>query len=110
MVHEIATKDEFKEKVLDDSSGKLIVVDFHAQWCGPCKMIAPKIEAMSKNDFPDVVFYKVDVDDNEEVAQEQDISAMPTFLFFKNGKKCEDDTVMGANEGKIKEAIEKLRK
>jgi len=107
MVHEIATAAEFKEKVLDDKDGSLIVVDFFAQWCAPCKMIAPKIDAMAKDEFPEVKFFKVDVDENEELAAEQGISAMPTFHFFRNGQKLED-VVMGANEGKIKELIKKL--
>jgi len=106
MVQELNTAAEFKEKVLDDTSDALIVVDFFAQWCAPCKMIAPKIEKMSKEDFKDVKFFKVDVDENEETAQEQEISAMPTFLFFKKGQKLADN-VMGANEAKIKELIEK---
>jgi len=107
MVVELNTAADFKEKVMDDKSGDLIVVDFFAQWCAPCKMIAPKIEKMSKEDFPTgVKFFKVDVDENEDTAQEQEISAMPTFLFFRNGQKLADN-VMGANEAKIKELIEK---
>ena len=54
--------------------------------CGPCKVIAPQIEAMSK-EMADVVFLKVDVDENEDAAQEYNISAMPTFIFIKNQAK-----------------------
>ena len=55
--------------------------------CGPCKVIAPQIEEMSKGEFSDVVFLKVDVDENEEASQEYNISAMPTFIFVKNNGK-----------------------
>ena len=62
------------------------MIDFFATWCGPCKMIAPKLEQMDK-DMDNVVFLKVDVDEAEDVAQEYNISAMPTFVFLKNGQK-----------------------
>ncbi len=71
---------------LKDAGNKLIVVDFYATWCGPCKMISPKLEEMAQQ-FSDVIFLKVDVDENEEVASEYGISCMPTFIFIKNGEK-----------------------
>ena len=61
------------------------MIDFHAQWCGPCKMIAPQVEAMDK-EMADVCFLKVDVDEAEDVAAEYSITAMPTFIFLKNGQ------------------------
>ena len=54
--------------------------------CGPCKVIAPQIESMS-GEMADVVFLKVDVDENEDAAQEYNISAMPTFIFVKKEAK-----------------------
>ena len=69
--------------------GKLVVIDFFATWCGPCKMISPKIEAMA-GEMSNVVFLKVDVDEAEDVAEEYNISAMPTFIFLKNGQKVKD--------------------
>ncbi|KAK3854601.1 hypothetical protein Pcinc_038937 [Petrolisthes cinctipes] len=103
MVHQCTSKDDFTAQ-LTEAGGKLVIVDFYATWCGPCKIIAPKLEAMSKVKT-NVVFLKVDVDENEEVAQEYQITCMPTFLFFKNGKKV--DSFSGASEDKIKEYIEK---
>merc|ERR1711981_605769 len=84
------------------AGGKLVVIDFFATWCGPCKMIAPKIEAMS-GEMADVVFLKVDVDENEDAAQEYNISAMPTFIFVKKEAKVAD--MMGANADKLKSMI-----
>merc|ERR1712083_1285165 len=63
-----------------------VVVDFHATWCGPCKMIAPHLEEMDKT-MDDVVFLKVDVDECEDIAEEYKVTAMPTFVFLKNKEK-----------------------
>lgn len=81
-----------------------VVVDFFATWCGPCKRIAPALEKMSE-EMSDVVFLKVDVDELQDLAAEQSVSAMPTFFFFKKGTKIHE--VVGASEAKIKEGIEK---
>jgi thioredoxin len=101
----LRTKADF-DAALSDAGSKLVVVDFTAAWCGPCKMIAPKFEQMSK-DNPDVAFYKVDVDENDETAEANGISAMPTFMFFKDGKKI--DSFSGANEARLKEFIDKYK-
>jgi len=87
---------------LKDAGNKLVVIDFYATWCGPCKMIAPKLEEMAAQ-FSDVIFLKVDVDDNEEVASVYEISCMPTFIFIKNSVKISEFS--GANHEKIKELI-----
>ncbi|XP_045625208.1 thioredoxin-2 [Procambarus clarkii] len=105
MVYKVNDKDDF-DKQLSEAGGKLVIVDFYATWCGPCKMIAPKLEAMSQ-EMDDVVFLKVDVDECEDVAMEHQVSCMPTFVFFKEGKKVE--SFSGANEEKIRDAIERLR-
>jgi len=81
---------------------KLVVIDFFAEWCGPCKKIAPMIEEMSKTET-NVVFLKVDVDVNEEGAEAYNVTAMPTFVFLQNGVKVAD--LMGANEAKLKELV-----
>jgi len=106
MVQEIAEKDDFDALIAKASSeGKLLIVDFHAQWCGPCKMIAPKIIAMAEEMKEKCVFAKVDVDDAAEIAEEYGIQAMPTFLLFANGMKV--DSMSGANEAKLREMISK---
>eukprot|EP00736_Rhodelphis_marinus_P011027 Rmarinus@m.12944 len=88
MVHQCKDKEDFDAQ-LAAAGGKLVVVDFTATWCGPCQMISPKFEELSKQ-VPDAVFLKVDVDDNEETASFYNITCMPTFLFFKDGKKIDD--------------------
>ena len=81
----------------------LMIVDAYATWCGPCKMIAPKIVEFSKQ-YSDARFYKVDVDELPDVAQELGIRAMPTFKFFKDGEEVQ--SVMGANPQAIEAAIQ----
>merc|ERR1712243_312730 len=102
MVHKVADKADV-DKHIYAAGGKLVVVDFFAVWCGPCKQIAPKLEAMD-SEMADVVFLKVDVDECEELAMEHQISCMPTFIFFKGGQKVA--TFSGAKEAKIKETID----
>jgi len=103
MVHSVKDKADFDAK-LQEAGNKLVVVDFFATWCGPCKMIAPKLQKMSE-EMKEVVFLKVDVDENEEIATEYKVSAMPTFVFIKNKSKI--DEFAGANEAKLKELISK---
>ena len=79
----VVTKDTFKQEVLDKKG--LVLVDFHAEWCGPCKMTDPIIEELSK-EMTDIAFAKVDVDQENEIAQEYNVSSIPSFFIFKDGK------------------------
>ena len=74
-----------------------------ATWCGPCKVIAPQIVKMS-DAFPSVRFYKLDVDDVPDVAQELGVRAMPTFFVFKDGEKVKE--VVGANQKALQALVE----
>ncbi|KAL3233053.1 Thioredoxin-1 [Nakaseomyces bracarensis] len=99
MVKQISSAAEFDSAIAVD---KLVVVDFFATWCGPCKMIAPMIEKFA-NEYSTADFYKVDVDELPEVAQKNEVSAMPTMVLYKNGKEVAK--VVGANPAAIKQAI-----
>mmetsp|Transcript_30475 Transcript_30475/g.81982 ORF Transcript_30475/g.81982 Transcript_30475/m.81982 type:complete len:177 (+) Transcript_30475:62-592(+) len=84
---------------LTSAGDKLVVVDFTASWCGPCKMIAPVFEALAKEHKETIVCLKVDVDENSDTAAECGIRAMPTFQFYKNGAKV--DEFAGADQSKL---------
>ena len=104
MVTQVTSTSHFKEQ-LAAAGDALVVVDFFATWCGPCKAIAPAIEEMAKGEYSMCKFLKVDVDECEEIAMDNEISAMPTFKFFKGGKVV--DELVGANPDKLKEIINK---
>lgn len=71
------------------TSDKLVVMDFFATWCGPCKMLTPIFESLSKEMSDSVDFAKVDIDRSLEVAQEYKIVSVPTMIIFKNGKEVQ---------------------
>src|SRR5688572_24332399 len=81
---EIFTSANFQEKVLN--SDKPVLVDFWAEWCGPCRMIGPVVEELAKEYDGKAVIGKVNVDDNPQVASQFGIRSIPTILFFKGGK------------------------
>ncbi|XP_028803015.1 thioredoxin H-type-like [Neltuma alba] len=85
-------------------SKKLIVVDFTASWCGPCRFIAPVLADIAKK-MTNVIFLKVDVDELRDVSEEWGIEAMPTFLFLKEGKLV--DKVVGAKKEELQKTITK---
>ncbi|ESN98400.1 hypothetical protein HELRODRAFT_176860 [Helobdella robusta] len=99
-------KGEFKE-TLKSAGDKAIIIDFFTTWCGPCKAIAPKFEAMAKS-HPKAICIKVDIDENQEVGEEYNIQSIPTFVVIQNGKEVE--RLNGANEAALSGLFEKYGK
>lgn len=85
------TDDLFEEKVINSS--KPVVVDFWASWCGPCKQLAPTIDAISEELSNDVDIYKCNIDDNPETPSKYAVRGIPTLILFKDGKVA--DTKVG---------------
>lgn len=77
-------KSAFTSQVLQNI--QVVMVDFYAVWCGPCKITEPIIEELSEELKDKVVFYKVDVDEDNDLAAQYNVFSIPTFIIFKNGK------------------------
>lgn len=88
--------DSFEEMVL--KSDKPIMVDFWAPWCGPCKAIAPTLEALGKTYGDQMTFAKVNVDENPLTPSKYNVQAIPTLIFFKKGQVAEQITGMVGKE------------
>jgi len=95
---------DFSEKVLKKRG--VVLVDFYADWCGPCRMMAPIVEELAKEYKGKVVVGKLDVDKNTETASEYKVMSIPTVIVFKDGK--ERDRHVGS--GKKEDLMEMLKK
>ena len=98
------TDETFKQEVLDNDTP--VVVDFWAEWCGPCKAIAPIVDELSGEYDGRVKFAKVDVDTNQQVAASFGIRSIPVLLFFKGGEIA--DLIIGTVPKR--DIVEKLDK
>ncbi|XP_038893093.1 thioredoxin H1-like [Benincasa hispida] len=83
---------------------KLVVVNFTATWCGPCRAMAPIVEELSKK-MSNVIFLKVDIDELMSIAKELGVSSIPSFQFIKNGKVV--DKFVGAKKDLLKSTVAK---
>ena len=100
---EINTK-ELTDKI---NSGKKVVVEFWAEWCGPCKMMKPTFEKVSKENDTEVEMYTMNVDDNREFSLSQGVRSIPTVKMFNEGKLVE--TKVGVlQENDIKSLVKNL--
>ncbi|MCH9612254.1 MAG: Thioredoxin [Chlamydiia bacterium] len=101
------TKESFEQAI---NSGKTVLVDFWAEWCGPCKQMSPVIEALAEefagND--NVVIAKVNVDEAQELAQQFSIQSIPTLKLFKDGKEV--DSLVGVQtQNQLKMFVESAK-
>lgn len=92
---------DFEEKVL--KSDKPVLVDFFANWCGPCKMIAPYLDNLAEEFQGRVVVAKLDVDQNGQSAMRYGVRGIPTMILFDKGKQKE--MVVGADPNRIKQIV-----
>ncbi|KAI1462158.1 thioredoxin-domain-containing protein [Annulohypoxylon moriforme] len=104
-VHNLETTEAFNKAIEEN---KIVLLDCFATWCGPCKAIAPIVANHSNDEaFKDIYFAKIDVDDLPELSQELGITAMPTFLLFKDGKREPAEKLVGANPNALVTVLKK---
>ncbi len=89
------------------NSGKPVVIDFWAEWCGPCRMVGPVVEELAKEYDGKVIIGKMDVDENVETPNEYGIRNIPTILFFKDGQLV-DKQVGAAQKAVLAAKVEAL--
>ncbi|MFQ5454739.1 MAG: thioredoxin [Nitrospirota bacterium] len=89
------------------SAEGLVMVDFWASWCGPCKMIAPLVEELAEEYDGKVKVLKLNTDENPDVAGKYQVMGIPTMMFFKDGKMI-DKSVGAASKQQFKEKIESI--
>ena len=95
------TNENFEEEVLN--SEKTVLVDFYADWCGPCKMMAPVVEKIASENA-DIKVRKINIDNEEELAIKYRVVSIPTFLVIKNGEEV--NRIVGAvDKAELEEAI-----
>lgn len=80
------TKDNFESEVL--KSTKTVLLDFYADWCGPCRMVSPIVEQIAQEN-PEYLVCKINVEEENELAQQFGVSSIPTLVVIKNGKIAE---------------------
>ncbi|THU67902.1 hypothetical protein C4D60_Mb05t29620 [Musa balbisiana] len=102
-VQVITSKESWDQKILEaNKDGKIVVANFSASWCGPCRMIAPLYKELSQK-YPSLMFLTIDVDELMEFSSSWDIRATPTFLFLKDGQQL--DKLIGANRPELEKKI-----
>lgn len=104
---EIHTPEDF-DKILKNYPDKIIIIDFWAVWCMPCKFFAPIFKKLQQEFQKDFIFVKVNVDENNAIAMKYMITGIPTTLFIKNGEVV--NTIVGVmNYDVMKQVLEKLK-
>ena len=99
------TTDNFEQEVLN--SDKPVLVDFYADWCGPCKMMAPMVEDFAAEYEGELKVGKLNVDEEPEIAQKYQVMSIPMFAFFKGGQMV-DSEVGALPKAKFQSMIDKV--
>lgn len=102
---------KFNSLVNKNSPTELILVDFYAPWCGPCKMLAPKLEKLAQK-YPNVTFLKVDVEKSPDLASTYQVSSLPTFILLEKGAPLESKfaPIIGASLSKVEAILQEALK
>ena len=98
----VFNEENFENEVIN--SDKTTIVDFYADWCGPCKMMSPIIDKIAEENTENIKVGKVNVDENQQLAMKYNVMSIPTILVFKNGNLVK--TFIGVtSKSEIEEAI-----
>lgn len=99
---EVITSADFQTKVLQAEKG--VLVDFYADWCVPCKMLAPVVEAVAEEFGDELLVGKLNIDENMKIAENYRVMNIPTLIFFRGGKEV-NRAVGGMQKGELREFI-----
>lgn len=103
-LRQLQTRQELQQ-VLKEAGSQLVVVNFFAPWCGPCRKMTPEFERLSREaKFAEMCFFCVDTVENVETAEYYNINVLPTFILYRNGLKVERFT--GADPAKLEAFLE----
>ncbi len=100
------SNENFQQEVIEASKNKPVLVDFFAEWCGPCKMQAPIIDELTEEMGEKVGVGKVDIEESQELASKYNVMSVPTLIVFKDGEAKETMTGM-RDKDSLKESLEK---
>lgn len=98
------TDAQFEQDII--ASKDLVLIDFYADWCGPCKVITPLLEELSSEYADKIKFYKLDVDNNQQTPAKYGVRGIPTLIIFGNGT-VKDSLVGAVGKDKLQQFIEK---
>lgn len=91
-----------------EKEDKLVVIDFYADWCGPCRRMAPYIEQLSEDkEYENVVFFKINIEKLDKLSDNEGVTSLPTFLFYKSGQKIAK--VVGASKQEFDEVLDEYK-
>ncbi len=102
----VFTDDTFEQEVL--KSDKPVLVDFYADWCGPCKMIAPLISQLAKDYDGEIKIGKINVDDNQKYSTKYKVMTIPNLILFKDGEKV-DQLIGVVTKEQLVEKLEAIK-
>lgn len=100
------TSSDFEDEVLN--CDKTVIIDFYADWCGPCKVLSPIVEEFA-NENPSIKVVKINIDEEEKIAEDYNIMYIPTLVFIKEGKEA-DRTVGVVGKSDISKIVNKIKK